>query len=138
MNILLWLATSKTGKTISMCIIAVAAAFAMKSYLEHQGYKKCEQDQLVKTVKQAVLIYDAQVERDKTSSGISTQARSDADEAVAAVDKRTNQAKKEIQDVYSKKPETAPVASCVTVHPVDDRVWREVAAAVDKANTPSR
>lgn len=138
MNILAWFVTSKTGRTVSACIIAVVAAFSMKAYLEHQGYKKCEQDQMAKTIKQAVLIYEAQVERDKTSASISADARENAGDAITAVDKNTNQVKKEISDVYSKKPETAAVATCVSVHPLDDRVWKSLSAAVDQANTTAR
>ena len=129
-----WLFRTKLGNAVGLAALIGLCWWGFSSHYETKGYEKCQGEHALAVANDNIEVVDKQNARDTKTDKISDKAKSDAADAVAKVDEKTETAKGEVHVVYRDRPQTAPVAPGSCVHPVDPRVQQRIQSAVDQAN----
>ncbi len=128
-----WLFGTAMGRGVllglSMTLGLVGGWYAFSTHYYEKGLAECRSQTAEKANEQNV----KQGEQNAKNNVVSSEIGKTADNAAASVlaDTQADEAesKETVDHVYARPPVTAPVSSCVPVHPVDDRVQQRIRSA---------
>ena len=134
-----WLVSSRLGQSLLLALAVMLAVYVTYKYVDNKAYQRgkldCTTGYIAKTAVENQRQARENERRNRAASEVANKADAKGQEAVTAVDNKTNTAREEIRYVYRDAPRTKPVAgACVRVHPVDARVQDQFREAFNRAN----